>query len=45
MTRLPVLRNSRLQLSGAFQALCHHTEDHHEAVSAFVEKPATYRGR
>lgn len=27
-----------LELSAAYQALAHHTQDHHEAVSAFVEK-------
>ncbi|MFN4135154.1 MAG: enoyl-CoA hydratase-related protein, partial [Novosphingobium sp.] len=27
-----------LELSAAYQALAHHTHDHHEAVSAFVEK-------
>ena len=27
-----------LELSAAFQALAHHTEDHGEAVSAFLEK-------
>ena len=27
-----------LELSAAYQALAHHTEDHHEAVSAFLEK-------
>jgi 1,4-dihydroxy-2-naphthoyl-CoA synthase len=25
-------------LSAAYQALAHHTEDHHEAVAAFVDK-------
>ena len=27
-----------LELSAAFQALAHHSEDHAEAVSAFLEK-------
>lgn len=27
-----------LELSAAYQALAHHTQDHHEAVNAFVEK-------
>lgn len=27
-----------LELSAAYQALAHHTHDHHEAVSAFLEK-------
>ncbi len=27
-----------LEVSAAYQALCHHTEDHHEAVSAMLEK-------
>lgn len=27
-----------LELSAAFQALAHHTQDHHEAVAAFLEK-------
>ena len=29
-----------LEMSAAFQAIAHHTADHHEAVSAFVEKRA-----
>lgn len=29
-----------LELSAAYQALSHYTDDHHEAVSAFVEKRA-----
>ncbi|HQS70924.1 MULTISPECIES: crotonase/enoyl-CoA hydratase family protein [unclassified Novosphingobium] len=29
-----------LELSAAYQALAHHTHDHHEAVSAFFEKRA-----
>jgi enoyl-CoA hydratase/carnithine racemase len=33
-TRLDTL----LEMSAAFQAIAHHTEDHKEAVSAFVEK-------
>lgn len=33
-----------LELSAAYQALAHHTADHHEAVSAFLEKrPASLR--
>jgi enoyl-CoA hydratase/carnithine racemase len=37
--------DSLLELSAAFQALAHHTEDHHEAVNAFLEKrPAHYTG-
>lgn len=35
-----------LQLSAAFQALAHETEDHREAVAAFLEKrPAMFTGR
>ena len=30
--------DSLLELSAAYQALAHHTEDHQEAVAAFVEK-------
>lgn len=30
--------DSLLQLAAAYQALSHHTEDHHEAVAAFLEK-------
>ncbi|SDS89785.1 MULTISPECIES: crotonase/enoyl-CoA hydratase family protein [Pseudomonadaceae] len=30
--------DSLLELSAAYQSLAHHTEDHREAVSAFVEK-------
>lgn len=38
--------DSLLELSAAFQALAHHTEDHHEAVNAFLEKrPAQYTGK
>lgn len=29
-----------LELSAAYQALAHHTDDHHEAVAAFIEKRA-----
>ncbi|WP_395331986.1 crotonase/enoyl-CoA hydratase family protein [Novosphingobium sp. BL-8H] len=29
-----------LELSAAYQALAHHTQDHHEAVAAFLEKRA-----
>lgn len=35
-----------LELSAAYQALAHHTEDHHEAVSAFLEKrPPEFRNQ
>ncbi|WOK36542.1 crotonase/enoyl-CoA hydratase family protein [Sphingomonas sp. C3-2] len=35
-----------LELSAAYQALAHHTEDHHEAVSAMLEKrPAALQDR
>jgi enoyl-CoA hydratase/carnithine racemase len=35
-----------LELSAAYQALAHHTEDHAEAVSAFLEKrPAKFSDR
>lgn len=38
--------DSLLEMSAAFQALAHHTEDHLEAVNAFLEKrPAHYQGR
>ena len=38
--------DSLLELSAAFQALAHHTDDHHEAVGAFLEKrPAQYTGK
>lgn len=38
--------DSLLELSAAFQALAHHTEDHHEAVGAFLEKrPPNYSGK
>ena len=38
--------DSLLELSAAFQALAHHTEDHREAVDAFLEKrPANYSGK
>jgi len=34
-----------LELSAAFQALSHHTEDHQEALAAFFEKrPGSYKG-
>ena len=34
-----------LELSAAYQALCHSTDDHVEAVDSFLEKRApTYRG-
>lgn len=32
--------DSLLELSAAFQSLAHHTEDHHEAVAAMLEKRA-----
>jgi enoyl-CoA hydratase/carnithine racemase len=39
------LRTS-LEMSSAFQALAHHTEDHLEALDAFTEKrPPQYTGR
>ena len=35
-----------LELSSAYQALSHHTEDHLEAVNAFLDKrPAQFTGR
>jgi enoyl-CoA hydratase/carnithine racemase len=35
-----------LEMSAAYQALAHHTEDHHEAVKAFFEKrDGVYKGR
>ncbi|MFT3662862.1 MAG: crotonase/enoyl-CoA hydratase family protein [Gordonia sp. (in: high G+C Gram-positive bacteria)] len=35
-----------LELSAAMQGIAHHTEDHHEAVAALLEKrPGEYRGR
>lgn len=35
-----------LELSAAYQALAHHTDDHHEAVSAFLDKrPPEYMDR
>lgn len=38
--------DSLLELSAAFQALAHHTEDHLEAVNAFLDKRApAYTGR
>ena len=49
---LPAQRNQDmklaplLELSAAYQALAHHTEDHHESVAAFLEKrPANLTGR
>jgi enoyl-CoA hydratase/carnithine racemase len=32
--------DSLLQMAAAFQALSHHTADHHEAIAAFLEKRA-----
>jgi enoyl-CoA hydratase/carnithine racemase len=41
-TRLPTL----LEMSAAYQALAHSTEDHKEAVSAMLEKrKPTFTGR
>jgi enoyl-CoA hydratase/carnithine racemase len=38
--------DSLLELSAAFQALSHHTDDHLEAVNAMLEKrPPHYTGR
>ena len=38
--------DSLLEMSAAFQALSHHTEDHREAVNAFLDKrPPAYTGR
>jgi enoyl-CoA hydratase/carnithine racemase len=38
--------DSLLELSAAYQALAHHTEDHVESVNAFLEKrPAKYNDR
>ncbi len=38
--------DSLLELSAAYQALAHSTEDHHEAVNAFLEKRAPdFKGR
>jgi hypothetical protein len=38
--------DSLLELSAAYQALAHHTEDHVESVNAFLDKrPARYTGR
>jgi enoyl-CoA hydratase/carnithine racemase len=35
--------DSLLEMSASFQALAHYTDDHHEAVNAFLEKrPASY---
>lgn len=34
--------DSLLELSAAFQALSHHTDDHHEAVNAFLDKRAPH---
>ena len=38
--------DSLLEMSAAYQALAHHTEDHAESVNAFLEKrPGRYTGR
>ena len=38
--------DSLLEMSAAYQALAHHTEDHAEAVSAFLGKrEPQYKGR
>lgn len=38
--------DSLLELSASFQALAHYTDDHHEAVAAFIEKRAPdYTGK
>ena len=38
--------DSLLELSASFQALAHYTDDHHEAVAAFIEKrPPEYTGK
>ena len=38
--------DSLLEISAAYQALAHHTEDHLESVNAFLEKrPARHTGR
>lgn len=35
-----------LEMSAAYQALAHHTHDHHEAIAAFLEKrPAEFKNR
>ena len=35
-----------MELSAGMQALAHHTEDHAEAVAAFLDKrPPVYKGR
>ncbi|MEG9861966.1 MAG: crotonase/enoyl-CoA hydratase family protein [Parvularculales bacterium] len=35
-----------MEMSAVMQSLAHHTEDHHEALTAFFEKrPGTYKGR
>jgi enoyl-CoA hydratase/carnithine racemase len=35
-----------LDLCATFQAMAHHTEDHHEAVDAFLEKrDPVYKGK
>lgn len=35
-----------LEMSAAYQALAHHTEDHHEAIAAFFEKrDGVYKGK
>ncbi len=38
--------DSLLDLSAAYQALAHHTDDHLESVNAFLEKrPPQFTGR
>ncbi len=38
--------DSLLELSAAYQALAHHTEDHLEAVNAMLQRrPAQFTGR